>query len=329
MSGRKTWALTVLAWGFMATLAEANPMAFLRNWSVWVAESRFQEGASPTANPIFAATPPPLVPPPAPTPITPAPVFMTNAASSPQPQTTPRLDAYLNFGTSAYPEQSTLTLGTAQPWYDSGSVQKAFGHVPTADEQQSFISAVVADVHHTLEASGLNGSNEITLTTDPSVGARHTLSVVSGLSYGANPNAIGITDVGGSGFGFIDKLNYANNPQDLEWAVAHNVTHELMHAFGVAVHHDTTGNYLDAATAKWSLLVDPNATLSAATVSDITASELGRGGNGSSGWAGGQQLEGDQELLETVPEPATIALWSFAATALLLHGRRLAGRRPG
>jgi hypothetical protein len=232
-------------------------------------------------------------------------------------------NAYLDFGTSSYPEQSSLTVGTAQPWFESPSVTKAFGHAPTPQEQQSFVNAVVSDLQHTFEASGLTGTNAVSVTTDPNAGALHTLSVVSGLSYAPNPNAIGITDVGGSGFGFIDKLSYANTPTDLEWAVAHNIAHELMHAFGVAVHHDQTGNYLDAATANWSLLTSSDATLSSAAVSDIVAHNIGRSSS-SSGGIGGQQIDGDQEILAPVPEPATIAFWGLTGTVLILQQRRRA-----
>jgi hypothetical protein len=230
-------------------------------------------------------------------------------------------DAYLNFGTSSYPEQSALTVGTAQPWYDSPAVTKAFGHMPDPGEQQSFISSVVSDVQHTFSASGLTGQNAVQVTTDPSTGALHTLSVVSGLSYGPNPGAIGITDVGANGFGFIDKLAYATTPDQLEWAVAHNLTHELMHAFGVAVHHDQTGEYLDAATANWSLLIDPNATLSPAAVADILAHNEGRTGLGPLA-VGSQQLDGDQEVLTPVPEPASIAAWGLVMAGLAVGGWR-------
>ena len=102
------------------------------------------------------------------------------------------------------------------------------------------------------------------LTTDPTVPAHHTLSVVSGLSYAANANAIGITDVGHDGFGFLDKLKLRDRLDELAWAVAHNVSHELMHAFGVATHADPTGTYIDSATATWGLLTDPQSTFSPA-----------------------------------------------------------------
>jgi hypothetical protein len=312
MSALKTWAATVLAWGALATVAQAGTISFQWDWNSWGSAAGVQEGGTVTpgagatgGSPIQSSD---------------APVANTGITSSPT-ATAAAPDAYLNFGTSSYPEQSALTVGTAQPWYDSAAVEKAFGHVPNAQEQQSFINGVVSDVQHTFTASGLTGQNTVALTTDPNAGALHTLSVVSGLSYAPNPNAVGITDVGASGFSFIDKFAYATTPDQLEWAVAHNVTHELMHAFGVAVHHDQTGNYLDAATAQWSLLTDPNATLSSAAVQDIIAHNIGR--NGSNSLATGAELiDGDEEILATVPEPATIAFWGLATAGLLIARRR-------
>jgi hypothetical protein len=153
------------------------------------------------------------------------------------------------------------------------------------------------------------------------------MSIVSGASYGPNPNAIGITDVGANGFSFIDKLSYASSLPELEWAVAHNLTHEIMHAFGVGYHPDQTGNYLDAATATWSLLTSPSATLSPAAVQAIVAKNLGRNGDVSGAVGGELMIDGDQEILAPVPEPSTIALWGLAAAALAYHGRRRALRR--
>jgi hypothetical protein len=111
--------------------------------------------------------------------------------------------------------------------------------------------------------------------------------------------------------------------------VAHNIAHELMHTFGVGVHHDQTGDYLDAAKANWSLLTNPDATLSQAAVSDIIAHDVGRDGNVSASGSSGESLgtvDGDQEILETVPEPSTIALWGLATMALAVHRKR---RGPG
>jgi hypothetical protein len=296
----------------MATLAQAGTIPFLWDWSAWVARSGLHEATPPPHS--STGTPPPQS----------AAATLAAASNSAAPA-----DAFLNFGTSStYPEQSLLTVGTAQPWFDSPAVTKAFGHAPSSQEQQDFVNSVVSDVQHTFAASGLTGPNAVNVTTDPNAGALHTLSVVSGLSYAPNPNAIGITDVGANGFGFIDKLAYATTPQDLEWAVAHNITHELMHAFGVAVHHDQTGNFLDAATANWSLLASPDATLSSAAVGDIVAHNEGRNATVSLG-VGGQGIDGDQEILAPVPEPATLIAWGLAGAALLVHRRWKARGRDG
>src|SRR4051794_19426322 len=106
MSGLKTSALAFLAWMTMATLAHANPTSFLWDWTAWVAatgikESNSSAGGARIASAKSASLSPNTVPAPA-----------ASAATSPP-------DAYLNFGTSPYLEQSNLTVGTAQPWYNS------------------------------------------------------------------------------------------------------------------------------------------------------------------------------------------------------------------
>jgi hypothetical protein len=319
MSTLKIWAVSILAWGAMATAVDAASVSSLWDWTAWASGSGVREGVfsstgdyNPSAGGLAqpgaaGATIPSVIP--------------TSPVTHP--------DAYLDFGTSSYPEQSALTVGTAQPWYDSSSVLKAFGHMPDAQEQQSFINSVVSDVQQTFTLSGLTGANAVSLTTDPNAGALHTLSIASGLSYAPNPDAIGITDVGANGFSFIDKLSYGTTPDQLEWAVAHNITHELMHAFDVAVHHDQTGTYLDAATASWSVLTNPSSVLSPAAVADIEAHNIGRNGSTSS-VVGGELLDGDQEILAPVPEPATIAIWGLVATGgLVLRQGRWGLRRRG
>jgi hypothetical protein len=227
-------------------------------------------------------------------------------------------DALINFGAIAPPDTSLLD-SSPRPWYNSPSVEKFFGgSLPNAQQQADFENTVLQDIQQTFNLGGLHPK----LTIDPSFTADHVLSIVSGSQYTSNPDAIGITVVGGSGFGFIDKLKYADSLQDLEWAVAHNVSHELMHAFGVAVHHDQTGQFLDAATASWDLLKNPAATFSPDAINDILAHRYAP--NGASGTAGEQSLDGDQELLapRPVPEPATLAFWGLVGMAVVTHGQR-------
>jgi hypothetical protein len=229
-----------------------------------------------------------------------------------------------------YPDSGSLTTGNPQPWYDSPSVIQAFGGIPNAQQQANFVQSVLQDVQHTYQLSGMNP----TLTANPNTPALHTLNVVSGTSYGPNPNAIGITNVGGNGFGFIDKLDYASNPTDLAWAVAHNISHELMHAFGIGYHPDG-GNYVDAATANWSSLIDPTMQFGPQATQLLLASQYGTLGGGTSmGSVGAEQLnpqgtriDGDQELdAVPAPEPATVAMWTFGTLGGLMVIRRRSAR---
>jgi hypothetical protein len=257
-------------------------------------------------------------PPPAPSPAIPSP---TSTAAP--------VDAFINMTTNTSPGAGTLTAGTAHPWYDSPSVIQAFGGVPNAQQQANFVQTVLQDVRHTFQLSGMNP----TLTTDPKTPALHTLSVASGLTDPSDPNAIGLTNVGGNGFSFIEKLNYATNPTDLAWAVAHSISHELMHAFGIGYHPDS-GNSIDAASATWSTLTDPNTHFGPAATQLLLASQYGTL-SGSSGSSAGAQLlnhegtkvDGDMKLLEVpVPEPAAVAMWIVGVFGGLALFRRRAGR---
>jgi hypothetical protein len=255
---------------------------------------------------------------------TPAAASAPAFAPSPPPTTSAPANAFINFGTASYPEVSQLTTGTPAPWYTSPSVTQVFGgNIPNAAQQTAFENQVLQDVQHTFNISGMNPN----LTINPNVPSLHTLSVVSGVSYGPNSSAIGITDVGGSGFSFIDKLSYANNVTDLEWAVAHNISHELMHAFGIGYHPDQTGQYIDAGDASWSLLTSPNTKFSPLATQVISATGFGVN-TGASSATGLEKIDGDQEILAApVPEPATFALWTFAlAGIVLVNHRRKVGR---
>ncbi len=254
-------------------------------------------------------------------------VQATTLAASPS-----RADAFVNLGTGPYGDAS-ITTGDARPWYQSPAAAAVYGGAPSASQQAGFDRDVLSKVQQTFALSGI----DLKVTGDPNVPAAHMLSVVSGASYKDNPDAIGITQVGGDGYSFIDKLNYASNPDQLAWAVAHNVAHELMHAEGVASHPDATGAHVDSATADWSMLTDPKSSFSPAAVA-LIKSAMANGADASGLGAelldsaglfahdhaeGG--LEGAQVLAAPVPEPATVAVWMVGLVGGMVLQRR--GRR--
>jgi hypothetical protein len=332
MTAIKTMAAGVIVWGALGSFAQGAPMSWYGGpspWPTWYANQvqtnpQVALSAMGTYDPggnghnVWWFN--------SPAPAAASSGFATTRTST---ASTPLVDAYINFGTGPYPQASTLTTGNPQAWYNSPAVFSAFGGTPTPQQESSFTQSVLADIQHTFQISGLN----IGLTSDPNTPALHTLSVVSGASYPLNPGAIGITNVGGNGYGFIDKLAYATTPDQLAWAVAHNVSHELMHALGVANHPDTTGNYLDAASATWQLLTDPNAKFSPEAVqlmsqllaTGITSNSLSAPGVQ---FFHGSNIDGAQVLETAVPEPATIGIWTVAAlwgtVALRRRSRRQA-----
>jgi hypothetical protein len=366
MTAIKTVAVTLLAWVALGNVAEAAPLSWFgagSSLSSWYANLSYANGGfyAPTNsqppsfvsanwfnNPSYLSSlSPTIAPPAAAAPVNAIPLGTTNA-SAPGGVT-----AFINFGNAPYAETSNLTTGNPQAWYNSPAVTSAFGGTPNTGQQAGFTQSVLADIQHTFQISGMN----INLTTDPTVQTQHMLSVVSGVSYPSNPAAIGITDVGANGFGFIDKLAYANSPDQLAWAVAHNISHELMHALGVATHPDQTGQYLDAATASWQMLTDPNAKFSPQAVQMMLAA----GGNaGLTSTVGAELLslsqhhvncncqfcqmmrkmglntslilkgtgaDGAQLLEAPVPEPATLAIWTVASLGGLVVLRRRSNRR--
>ena len=203
------------------------------------------------------------------TPSTPAPAAV---ASSSGP-----VDAYINLGVGPYPAQSSITTGNAQPWYDSTPIMSLFGgQQPTAQQQQNFDNTVLQRVQQSFSQSGVS----VTLTDNPNVAALHTVSLVANTTSASLPSAIGMTQVGGNGFSFINvSAPSAQTLDQLEWIVAHNVSHELMLAFGVPENYDTTGNYLDAKMASYSMMVNPNATFSPAAAQALTQALASLGGN--------------------------------------------------
>jgi hypothetical protein len=237
-------------------------------------------------------------------------------AAGADPVMQPPADAFINLGAGPYPEESAITTGNAQPWYDSSQVVKLFGDQPSAQQQADFDNAVMQRVEQTFRLSGVS----VNLTDDPSVAAAHTLSVVSNTSSRTLSSAIGMTYVGGSGFNFIDQIApLAQSVDQLEWIVAHNVSHELMLAFGVGENYDHTGNFIDAPVANWLMMTDPKATFSSAAAGALLAKGLGS-------QVAAESLSSPMAQLyspEPVPEPASLALWALAATVVAIHRRRM------
>jgi len=234
-----------------------------------------------------------------------APVMPAAAAATPP---SPTYNAYIDLNGGPYLNSSVLTTGGAQAWYNSPTAIQAFGGTPNAQQQASFDQAVLAHVEQTYQLSGMNPSIKL----DPNANALHTISVVSNTTNGSDPNAIGMTEVGGNGFSFIDKLASLNlNVNQLEWAVAHNIAHELMHAFGIGEHPDQTGTYIDAASASMSVLTDPNTTFSPTAVALIKATDYGVNVSGTT--SGAENLApGASSQATPVPEPSTILAWGFS-----------------
>jgi hypothetical protein len=230
-------------------------------------------------------------------------------------------DAFVNMGDSGFLEASQLTTGGAEPWYDAALVTQLYNGTPDAAQRADFENTVLQRVESTYALSGM----PVKLTDDPNVSAAHTLSVVSNTSYSTNPNAIGITDMGNNGFSFIDKLVYAKSVDELEWAVAHNVAHELMHAFDVD-HHDTTGQFLDAAVTPWNVLVDPNTVFGPAAVNDLMSQDFQKRWGSASAYGPQQLTDEGHTIISPVPEPTTIALWS-GCLGLLVFARSRKSRR--
>jgi hypothetical protein len=343
----KTLGAGILAWVAMGSMADAAPMSWAGGGRPLLALRAARIGATdgaedPTASvaeqqvsvPVAAPTIVPQTawwnspryavagaasvsdsPAPAPATVSYSPTVTPTVAPA-------AVDAYINMGSGPYPSETNLTTGGGQPWYYSPSAIEAFKGLPSPQQQQDFTAKVLDDVQKTFQLSGLDPS----LTTDPNVPALHTLSVVSNTSYGLNPGAIGITDIGGNGFTLMDKLAYANSPDELATAVAHNVTHELMHAFGVGIHPDSTGEYLDTSAASWALLTDPKAALSPEASrlvqSNLDFTHNARSLAGMPIYSDGGATDG-QQLVQPVPEPATLVSWGVMGVLAGLWVRRL------
>ena len=250
------------------------------------------------------------------------------ARSSPPASSAPaeRADAFLNFGDGPYPAADRLIGGEPGPWHESEVVADILGgRAPSASEQSSFADEVLTMVDDAFAA----GKLDVDLTTTPG-SAAHTLSIVSGAYYPDNPEAIGIADIGGDGFTLIDNFENVDSIDDLKVAVANNVSHELMHVFGVG-HHDDSGGVIDSARPDWSVLTDENAAFSAEAVAELAAVDFQDRWDDDLRTAGLQTTAHlhDAEATHVTPEPTTVALWAFALVGCAWTSRgRLTWGRP-
>lgn len=334
-------AAKVLGWTLMLSAlngigaGSAQAIGLSGNWQQWSSWRGPVEVASSSRSINWGSSAPVSVPAPAPAPSTSyasaAPAWYSSPIASiggAQAPTSEKVDAVINFGSGPYPMEGLLTTGAGQPWYQSPSVTQFFGGVPNSQQQADFMQTIIGHVESTYANSGLN----VNVSADPNAITSHEMSIVSGTQFPANPNAVGITAVGYSGFSFIDKFASARSLDELEWVVAHNVAHELMHAFG-ADHHDTTGRYLDSGVTAWDVMADPNAQFSPSAVADLLNRDLNAPGEALQlvahqhvkGSCPCSQSVGDYEVVgqtlggaplpSPVPEPAAWLAWLLLALA--------------
>jgi len=356
MSAWKPLALGIMIWGLTTSAAHADPIAWpsgLNDWLIYLAAPSGGGNASPppvsyhVVAPQYTPPQPAPAPPPQPAPPQPAasapltvvantpytvapPTPIAVSAPSPAmsapayspPTSTGPVDGYINLGTGPYLQASAITTGGAQPWYQSAQIASLFGGQPTAQQIQSFDNTILQRVQQTFSQSGVS----VSLTANPNVAALHTISLVSNTASASIASAIGMTQVGHNGFSFIDQIApSAQSLDQLEWIVAHNISHEMMLAVGVPENYDQTGNYVDSKMANWSMMVSSASTFSPAA-SQAISQALAAQNNGNSGYQLGAQEY--NPLPAPIPEPATIALWVLGAGAALVitRQRRIANR---
>ncbi len=240
-------------------------------------------------------------------------------------------DALVNLSDGGFASSDILSGAQPKAWYLSPVVSNLYGGVPNDQQKADFSNAVLQRVNDTFHASGLNPI----ITNDPTVSASHTLSVASNVSLSDSPGTIGLTDVGHSGFTFIDQLGSAKSLDQLQTVIAKNVSHELMHAFGIGIHPDQTGQFIDSGTVSFDVLSQQAAKFSDQAAADILATQYGSIPFGSTS-LGSQVMtpghgspctcascSGARQMLaaQTVPEPATILVWSIAAMGGLVLSR--------
>jgi hypothetical protein len=240
---------------------------------------------------------------------------VTSAAPAPLASAAPAAaQAFINVGSGPYPLAAAITTGGAQPWYNSTQLTSLFGGQPTAQQIQSFDNAILQRVQQTFSQSGIS----VSLTENPNTPALHTVSLVSNTASATLSSAIGMTQVGGNGFSFIDQIApSAHSLDQLEWIAAHNISHELMLAFGVPENFDKSGNFIDSKIADWAMMVNANSTFSPDASQAITQALSSQTPAGITDQLGAQEVNP-----APIPEPTTIAIWGLAAIALAISRRR-------
>jgi hypothetical protein len=341
MSSLKPLVWGIFAWGVIAAGVRADVLTWPNgtpdNWAVYLAGTSGTSSSNVISfNNFWGAIPTPAAPlastvpttttaqttviSNAPAATTPALPFGAAAVSpSSSSNASPPVDGYVNLGNAPYSNAALITTGGAQPWYNSSQISSFFGGQPTAQAVQSFDSTVLQRVQQTFAQSGV----PITLTSNPNVPAVHTISLVSNTASASLGSAIGMTQVGSNGFSFIDQIaKSAQSLDQLEWIVAHNISHELMLAMGVPENYDQTGSYVDSQLANWAMMVNPNAAFSPGASQALLQAIQNQSNNP------GSQLgaQGLNPLPAAAPEPTTWALWALAATTALV-ARRIRSRR--
>ncbi len=226
------------------------------------------------------------------------------------------VQAFINVGGGPYPLAAAITTGGAQPWYNSTQLTSFFGGQPTAQQIQSFDNVVLQRVQQAFSQSGIN----VSLTENPNLAALHTVSLVSNTASSSLATAIGMTQVGSNGFSFIDQIAHSAQSLDqLESIVAHNISHELMLAFGVPENYDTTGNFIDAKVANWAMMVSPDATFSSAAAQAINQALSSQTPAAAGNLLGAQEFNPSPA---PIPEPSTVAIWGLAAVVLVIARHR-------
>jgi hypothetical protein len=301
---RKTLAWALVASGLIGAQARSDSLSSSGGWNSWTAWTSASGNGSPVTQ-VAAEV------------MTPPPVASSSSSSSSSPAGS--YDGFVNLGAGPFPNAGTITTGNAQSWYQSAAITGFFGGQPTAQQQTAFANTVMQRVEQTFQLSGV----PVTLTDNPNATAAHTLSLVSNTAAQLLPPAIGMTYIGGNGFSFIDQeAKSAQSLDQLEWIVAHNLSHELMLAFGVGENYDQSGNFVDARNANLSMMLNPSATFSTAAAQALNQALQAANSTSSAPAQFAQTIDP-----KPVPEPQAVAIWGLGTlcVTLRLRSRRARG----